>query len=496
MGGVNGVSSFVTDLARPLVLGLGATGAAVVEVLTTLGAKVDALDVSEAAIERARELAPQANYVLARDATDLAAQATRLAPRLVITSPGISPSTPVRQQLSLAGSEVISEIELARRLQDAGGFSQVPWFAITGTNGKTTTVRMLAAMLGAAGYRAPAVGNVGDPLVRVVAELGAAHGATAIPLELSSFQLFDTQQLRAHGAVCLNLAPDHLDWHGSAQHYADAKARVYAGAQSVCVYTQDPATRRMVEEADVAPGTRAIGVTTGVPTVGELGVVEELLVDRAFLAKRQREARPFATLEDLAHLAGGQVPPRHLVQDALAAAALAFSAGASPEAVRQALTDFTPDAHRGDVVAEQDGVRWVNNSKATNPHAARAALAGLAAGSAVWIAGGDSKGTELASLVHEVADRLRAVVIIGKDPTPLASAVGQLATPVAAVVVPDGSAEAVMRAAVAHAHRLAQPGDTVLLAPACASWDQFSSYSQRGALFTAAAREQVGSADA
>ena len=123
-------------------------------------------------------------------------------------------------------------------------------------------------------------------------------------------------------------------------------------------------------------------------------------------------------------------------------------------------------------------------------------LAGLDAGSAVWIAGGDSKGTELASLVHEVADRLRAVVIIGKDSTALASAVGQLPTSVAAVVIPDGSAEAVMRAAVEHAHRLAQPGDTVLLAPACASWDQFSSYSQRGALFTAAAREQVGSADA
>lgn len=493
---MNGVSSFVTDIARPLILGLGATGAAVAEVLTTLGAKVDALDVSEAAIERARQLAPHANYVLARDAEDLAAQAARLDPRLVITSPGISPFTPVRRQLTQAGAEVISEIELARRLQDAGSGADVPWFAITGTNGKTTTVRMLAAMLGAAGHRAPAVGNVGDPLVRVVAELGSPHAATAIPVELSSFQLFDTQQLRAHGAVCLNLAPDHLDWHGSAEHYAAAKARVYAGAQAVCVYTQDPATRRMVEEADVAPGTRAIGVTTGVPAVGELGVVEDLLVDRAFPAKRQREARPFATLGDLAHLAGGQVPARHLVQDALAAAALAFSAGADPEAVRQALADFAPDAHRGDVVAEQAGVRWINNSKATNPHAARAALAGLDAGTAVWIAGGDSKGIDLAPLVHEVADRLRAVVIIGKDPAALASAVAQLPTPVAAVAVPDGSPEAVMRAAVAHAHRLAQPGDTVLLAPACASWDQFSSYSQRGALFTAAAREQVGAADA
>ncbi|WP_371176978.1 UDP-N-acetylmuramoyl-L-alanine--D-glutamate ligase [Buchananella felis] len=481
------LAEYVSSLSRPLVLGLGTTGVAVLEVLSTLGAHPIGLDTSEEAVERARAAAPRAQVQLASDAADLAARAIAAAPRLVITSPGIAPHTPVRLALAEAGVPVISEIELARRLQEAGSRPDTPWLAITGTNGKTTTVRLTAALLESAGLRTVAVGNVGTPLIRVAAELGSATGAQALALELSSFQLQDTGRLGALGSVCLNLAPDHLDWHGSLEHYRAAKARVYEGTRAAAIYTPDPATRAMVEEADVAEGARAIGVTLGVPGPSELGVVEDILVDRAFLDARHREARQLATFADLSGLSGGEVPAGHLVVDVLAATALALSAGLDPQSVAPVLRSFQLDSHRGQVVEVSGGVTYVDNSKATNPHAARAALAGVAPGTAVWIVGGDTKGTDLTPLVAEVAGRLRGAVVIGKETTALVGALER--NGVDCQAVPHGSPEAVSREAAARAARMAQPGDTVLLAPAAASWDQFSSYGQRGDLFAAAVHE-------
>lgn len=484
------LAEYVSSLSRPLVLGLGTTGVAVLEVLSTLGAQPIGLDTSEEAVERARAAVPRAQVQLAADAADLAGRALAAAPRLVITSPGIAPHTPVRLALAEAGVSVISEIELARRLQEAGSRPDTPWLAITGTNGKTTTVKLLAALLEAGGMRTAAVGNVGTPLIRVAAELGSPAGAQALALELSSFQLHDTGRLGALGSVCLNLAPDHLDWHGSVENYRAAKARVYEGTRAVAVYTPDPATRAMVEEADVTEGARAVGVTMGVPGPSELGVVEDILVDRAFLDSRHREARQLATFADLAGLSGGSVPAAHLVVDVLAASALALSAGLDPQNVAPVLRSFHLDSHRGQVVAVIDGVTYVDNSKATNPHAARAALAGVVPGTAVWIVGGDTKGTDLGPLVEDVAGRVRGAVVIGRDTAGLAQILAR--NGVACEVVPHGSPEAVSREAVTRAARISQPGDTVLLAPAAASWDQFSSYGQRGDLFAAAVREMGG----
>ncbi|MDO4791696.1 MAG: UDP-N-acetylmuramoyl-L-alanine--D-glutamate ligase [Buchananella hordeovulneris] len=484
---MNDLASFAASLTRPLVLGLGTTGIAVLEVLTTLGAAPIGLDTSEAAVERAREAAPRAQVYLASDAADLAERAIAADSRLVITSPGIAPHTSVRQALQRAGVPVISEIELARRIQESGPRPDTPWLAITGTNGKTTTVRLTAALLEAAGLRTPAVGNVGTPLIRVAAELGAAGGAQALALELSSFQLEDTGRLNAQAAVCLNLAPDHLDWHGNLESYRAAKARVYEGARVAAIYTPDPATRAMVEEADVTEGARAVGITTGVPGLSELGVVEDILVDRAFGENRRREARALATFADLAPL-GGEVPAGHLVVDVLAASALALSAGMSADLIPGVLRSFHLDAHRGQCVGVVAGVTYVDNSKATNPHAAKAALAGVEPGRAVWIVGGDTKGTDLAPLVADVAARLHAAVVIGRDTAALEAALHQHG--VAFSVVQDGSPEAVVRQAVAQAAEVAREGDTVLLAPAAASWDQFTSYAQRGNLFAAAVQER------
>ncbi|CAM2730752.1 UDP-N-acetylmuramoyl-L-alanine--D-glutamate ligase [Actinomyces slackii] len=480
--------------ARVGVIGLGRTGRAVVDALSTLGAQVHVFDARAASIE---ELDIPVASATAAAAPEIAAALEASDLRLAVVSPGVPATGPVLSRAISAGIETWSEVELAWRLQRDSARPDVPWLALTGTDGKTTTVSMLSAILQAQGLVAPAVGNIGTPVLEAV----LAGRADALAVELSSFQLHTTRSMEPLASACLNLAADHLDWHGGLEAYAADKARVYTATRLAAVYnTADRATEEMVRQADVAEGCRAIGFTLAIPRLGQVGVVEDLLVDRGFGPARSTSGIELATLADLAHLApGGQASrlPAHLLADALAAAALARAAGAAPEAVAQGLRDYSPGAHRMVTVAQGAGVTWVDDSKATNPHAAQASLSGLAEGTGVWIAGGDTKGARFEDLVSAVRHRLRAVVLIGKDQGDLLSALASRAPELTVTRIDDGAPGAIMDAAVQAAAALARPGDTVLLAPACASWDQFSSYAERGELFAerasiAARRAQGG----
>jgi UDP-N-acetylmuramoylalanine--D-glutamate ligase len=389
---------------------------------------------------------------------------------LVVTSPGWRPDAPLLAAAAAAGIEVIGEVELAWRLQGELDRPEPAWLAVTGTNGKTTTVRMLEAVLSAAGRRTVATGNVGLPLLDAVL---AAEPYDVLAVELSSFQLHWSSTVRPHAAVVLNVAPDHLDWHGSLDAYAAAKGRIHAPG-TVAVYNRDDA--ESVRLAGAA-GARA-GFTLGVPAPGELGVVEDLLVDRAF-PDVPGEATELAELGDL------RVPGAHNVSNALAASALARSYGVPAEAVRSGLRSFVPDPHRNALVLTAGGVSWVDDSKATNPHAAAASLA--AYDSIVWIAGGLLKGADVDDLVRRAAPRLRAVVLLGTDRAAFAEALARHAPEIPVVEV-DRLDTGAMSDVVARARALAQPGDTVLLAPAAASMDCFRDYSERGDLFSEQAR--------
>ncbi|WP_407318201.1 UDP-N-acetylmuramoyl-L-alanine--D-glutamate ligase [Isoptericola halotolerans] len=460
------------DGARVVVAGLGVTGRAVVSALRGRAASVVTVDSRAADAD-----------VGGPDATD-AGVAGRLvaAADLLVVSPGWPPSAPLLAAARSAGVPVWSEVELAWRLR-AGA----PWLAVTGTNGKTTTVQMLASILTAAGLRTTAVGNVGTPVLAAAQD----PGLDVLAVELSSFQLHHTTSMAVEAGAVLNVAADHLDWHGSMEAYAAAKGRVFHGARVACVYNvADPRTEQLVRDADVAEGARAVGFTLGSPGPGQIGVVEDVLVDRAFHAPadardRQRTAAELGTLADLAHL-GPDGAAAHVVADALAAAALARAHGVEAHVVRDGLRAFRPDAHRAAVVRTLDGVAYVDDSKATNAHAAAAALAACAPGSAVWVAGGLAKGASFDELVSTRADRLRAAVVVGADPTPWTDALTRHAPEVPLVVIDPGDTGTVMHRAVRAARELAVPGDTVLLAPAGASMDQFSSYAERGDAFTAA----------
>ena len=475
---------------RVLVAGLGTSGLSAIEVLHELGAHVVGADADPGATERVT--VPRGVQLIASaDPEELAERACATDPAIVVTSPGLRPTTPLLERALAEGAEVWSEVELAWRICRP----EVSWLTLTGTNGKTTTVGMLASILAAGGLRAPAVGNVGTPIAATV--LNARGGwprLDALAVELSSFQLHFTHSVSPVASACLNIAEDHIDWHGSFEAYARDKARVYARTRRACVYSvADRATRDMVAEAEVLEGALAVGFTVGAPAVGQVGVVEDSLLDRAFIPDRHTHAEPLASLADLAHLARGPLPA-HIVANALAAAALARSYGVEPDAVARGLRSYTGGGHRIELVATIDGVAWVDDSKATNAHAASASLASVDAGRAVWVAGGLAKGARFDDLVRRRRDRLRAVVVIGVDPEPIVDALERHAPEVPRVVVGAGDTGDVMRNAVDAAATYARPGDTVLLAPACASMDQFRSYAHRGDAFAAAVAERAARA--
>jgi UDP-N-acetylmuramoylalanine--D-glutamate ligase len=346
---------------------------------------------------------------------------------------------------------------------------------------------MLEAILLAGGLRTVAVGNVGLPIVEAVMD---PEPYDVLAVELSSFQLHYTQSMSAESAAVLNVAEDHLDWYGSMHEYAADKGRIYEHVKRACVYNvADPATERLVREADVVEGARAIGFTLGMPEVGMVGVVDDILCDRAFIEQRDSSAAELCMLSDLAS------PAPHFVANALAAAALARSHGVSPAAVRDGLRSFQPDGHRIAQVAVSGDVTWIDDSKATNPHAAQSSL--LAYEPVVWLAGGLAKGARFDELVQAVRGRLRGVVLLGADRGVIADALARHAPDVPVVDIggrEDGPVGTTMDRAVAAAADLAHPGDTVLLAPGCASMDMFANYGERGDVFAEAVRRRAGSA--
>jgi UDP-N-acetylmuramoylalanine--D-glutamate ligase len=427
------------------VAGAGVSGAAAARVLKDLGAIVTVVD------DHTTELD---DFPVQRSLPDELA--------LVVTSPGFRPTVPMLVEAASRGVEVIGEVELAWRLAHQRK-TPAPWLALTGTNGKTTTVRMLEAILSAAGHRTVAAGNVGLPLLEAV-----FGDYDVLAVELSSFQLHWSSTLRPHAGAILNVADDHTDWHGSFHEYALAKARVFDADFSIG-NADDEVVRTLLSKAR----GRRVTFTLQSPRPGEVGMVEDLLVDRAF-PDVAGEATELAGLADIG------VPGAHNVANALAAATLARSFRVPAEAVQAGLRAFVPEAHRNALVAEVDGVSWVDDSKATNPHAAAASLAAYP--SVVWIAGGLLKGAAVDDLVQSAAPRLRAVVLLGTDRAVLREALERHAPDVHVVEVSRLDTGA-MQEVVAAARSLARPGDTVLLAPAAASMDCFTDYKQRGELF-------------
>jgi UDP-N-acetylmuramoylalanine--D-glutamate ligase len=459
---------------RVCVNGLGVSGPPAARALVVRGARVTAVDARDDDANRraADELAGLGVTVAVDPAPRLPAGT-----ELVVTTPGWRPGTPLLAAAQAAGIPVIGDVELAWLLRPAlANGARQDWLAVTGTNGKTTTVRMLSAMLRAAGYRSVAAGNVGLSAVEAVTE---PEPYQVLAIELSSFQLHWSRSLRPFAAVVLNVAAHHLDWHGDVESYARAKGRIYApGTVAVC--NADDA--RSVQLAAAAPGTaRVVAFRLGAPGPGELGVAGDVLLDRAFGAPAG------AVLADVDDVRPA-VP--HNVADALAAAALARSYGVPPAEVRAGLAAFRPEPHRMSLVARIGGVDYVDDSKASNPHAAAASLAAYP--SVVWIAGGLFRGADadVDLLVGAAGPRLRGAVLLGVDRDVIRRSLARHApdVPVVEAVRTDTGA---MELVVAEAARLALPGDTVLLAPAAQSFDMFRDYPERGDAFAKAVARLV-----
>ncbi|WP_091037312.1 UDP-N-acetylmuramoyl-L-alanine--D-glutamate ligase [Microbacterium oxydans] len=497
---LSGLTSWNADWRdlRVAVLGLSMTGFSVADTLAELGAEV--LVLSESAEEEYARLLPVIGAALELGSlADVPAALVDFAPEVVIASPGFSPSHSVIRWAQESGIAIWGDVELAWRVRDkvvrADG-TPADWVLITGTNGKTTTTQLTASLLVEGGLRAAPCGNIGVPVLDAVRD---PAGFDVLVVELSSHQLWYLGQSRPegelfpHAAVCLNLADDHLVWHGSAQAYRDAKAVVYRNTRVACVYNKaDEATRLMVEEAEVVEGARAIGFDLGIPGPSDLGIVEGLIVDRAFLDDRARSALELTTIAALDEV--GLAAP-HIVQNILAASALARSLGVEPEAIHTALQSFRLDAHRIQVIARHAGITWVDDSKATNPHAAASSL--RAYPGAVWIVGGDLKGVDIADLVADVGATARAAVVIGVERASVVAAFRRHAPSVPVFEVDAGETGQVMNRVVEIASGIVEGEGTVLLAPAAASFDQFSSYADRGHRFAEAVRGWIdrGSAD-
>jgi UDP-N-acetylmuramoylalanine--D-glutamate ligase len=439
---------------RFVVAGLGVSGAAAARALLDHDSRVLVVDDRDDAGLRAvaDELRARGAEIRLGDAE------TPVDADVIITSPGWRPTKPLLLAAAAQGVEIIGEPELAQRLQPQPGPA---WLAVTGTNGKTTTVGMLTSILSAAGFRVTAAGNVGHALTDVVR---SSPPPDVLVVELSSFQLHWSPDLVLAGAGLLNIAPDHLDWHGSMAAYIEAKSRVLS-APWVVYNIDDPTVAEVCAAHD-----RAISFS--------------ITSDDAAYALRDGalsgpDHNALMTVTNLP----AQGP--HNVANALAASAMARTFGAPVEAVAAGLSKYRPAGHRNALVASLDDVAYVDDSKATNPHAAAASLS--AYDNVVWIAGGLLKGATVDDLVVAQHDRLRGVVLIGVDRGRIRDALARHAPDVPVVEVEATDTRA-MTAIVSEARRLAAPGDTVLLAPAAASMDMFRDYAERGDAFAAAVR--------
>jgi len=452
------------DGKRILVAGAGVTGAACARVLAKQGSVVTLVDEKITTLEGFTVIAPERVDFSNFD--------------LLLVSPGWREDHPVVLAARAARIALINEVDLAWSLKPAGQ----KWLALTGTNGKTTTVELAAAMLRSGGLSAVACGNVGTTVIETV---DSNEKYDFLVLELSSFQLHWLQDAQFLSSAILNIAQDHVDWHGSFDAYAKDKISILDKSMTAILNADDG---EIVSRTTHWQG-RKVFFSLDTPAPGEIGVVEELLVDRAFVADPQEAAMISELIE-----VTPTVP--HNVSNALAAAGLARTAGVGHESIRSAIAEFTPGRHRIEKVLEHNGITWINDSKATNPHAASASI--MSALSVVWIAGGLAKGASMGELIERVKSRVRVAVLIGEDRDLIAAELSARAPHIEIVRV-DAPSEytkgsqnnALMEEVIRSAQKRAVAGDTVLLAPACASMDQFISYGDRGDRFKAAVEKVV-----
>ena len=466
---------------KVVVFGLGVSGFSVADTLVELGAQVIVLaDKAEADLINVLDVLEVKSYI-GNTVAENKATIDHFEPDVLITSPGIRPNNELIVFAETKGIAIWTDIDLAWRVRDKFN-KPAEWICITGTNGKTTVTQLVEAMLLAAGVRASACGNIGVPILDAI-----RHPAEfeALVVELSSFQLHYINHIEPLVSAVLNIADDHLDWHGSFENYSSDKGKVYNNTKVACIYNAlDSKTSELLAKSVNTDSAQAVGFTVMTPTPNELGWVEDILVDRAFVEKAD-VAEEIATISDLVNI---PVISPHLLANVAAASAIARGAGVQPDEIRSALRVFKLDAHRIELVLDKDGVRWIDDSKATNPHAADAALASF--DSVVWVVGGLLKGVDISDLVKKHAEKLKAALVIGLDREPVLAALREFA-PATELIEISAEPESVMTEVIAKARELVSEGDVVLLAPAAASMDQFVDYADRGNAFARAVLEET-----
>ena len=448
-----------------LVTGAGISGVGIARLLADLNVDVLIADANETARDRAMEVADVAGIYPDQALAELSRFSC------VVTSPGWRPDTPLLRAAQAAGLEVLGDVELCYRLDRASVFGPPrTWMVVTGTNGKTTTTSMLASIMQHAGYQAEAVGNIG---VSVAEAISAPQRIDVLVAELSSFQLHWSSQLVPDVGVLLNLAEDHIDWHGSMAAYAAAKAKVLAAPLAIAGLDD-----ALVQQYVTTP---VMGFTMHPPQVGQVGVTNGTIVDNLH-----------GTPRSIVPVAGLEPPGPAGIYDALAAtaAAVALVPDLQPLVIAQALQSFKVAGHRGQQVAEARGIVAIDNSKATNPHAADSALAGH--DSVIWVAGGQLKGAEVDDLIARHAHRLKAVALMGVDRNIIRESVEKHAPGVPIFVTDDTDPQSAMDAVCAWAVTQASSGDAIVLAPAAASLDMYTGMGQRGVLFAESVSAHLG----